>query len=46
MQWHMQAGNITTNIKVEADFTLPKISETNIVMYKNHVDNLLRAYKI
>ena len=22
MQWHMQAGNINTNIKVKVDFTL------------------------
>ena len=31
MQWHTQAGNITTNIKVKVDFTLTKLSAINIV---------------
>ena len=31
MQWHMQAGNITTNIKFKVDFTLPALSATNVV---------------
>ena len=39
MQWHTQAGNITTNIKVEVDFTLPALSPKNVVMYKFHVDD-------
>ena len=39
MQWHMQAGNITTNIKVKVYLTLPKLSETNVVMWKCHVDD-------
>ena len=39
MQWHKQAGNITTNIKVELDFTLPEISATNVVTWKCHVDD-------
>ena len=38
MQWHMQAGNITTNIKVEVDFTLPELSFTDVVTWKCHVD--------
>ena len=25
MQWHTQAGNITNNLEVEFDFTLPKL---------------------
>ena len=31
MQWHTQAVNITTNIKVKIDFTLTELSETNVV---------------
>ena len=38
MQWHMQAGNITTNFKVNVDFTLPALSTTNVVTWKCHVD--------
>ena len=25
MQWHTQAGNITTNFKVKIEFTLPEL---------------------
>ena len=39
MQWHTQAGNITTNLKVKVDFTLPELSATNAVTWKCHVDN-------
>ena len=38
MQCHAQAGNITTNLKVEVDFTLPELSTTNILMLKYNVD--------
>ena len=31
MQWHMQAGNITTNIKVEVNFSLPAPSTKNFM---------------
>ena len=31
MQWHTQAGNITTNLKVKVDFTLPALITTNAV---------------
>ena len=34
----MQAGNITTNIKVEVDFILPELGTTNVVTCKCHVD--------
>ena len=34
MQWHMQAVNVTTNITVKIDFTLPAISTTNVVTRK------------
>ena len=39
MQWHTQVGIITTNIKVEIYFTLPKISATKIVTWNFHVDD-------
>ena len=39
MQWHTQAGNITTNIKVEMDFNLTELSATNIVPWKFHKDD-------
>ena len=31
MQWDTQAGNITTNLRVIIDFTLPALSTTNVV---------------
>ena len=37
MQWHTQAGNITTNLKVNIDFTLPALSTTNVMTWKYHV---------
>ena len=27
MQWHIKYGNITTNIKIKAEFTLPELRE-------------------
>ena len=39
IQWHTQAGNITTNLKVKLDFTLPALSAMNVVMWKFHVDD-------
>ena len=39
MQWNMQAGNITTNIKVKVYFTLPSLSVKNSVTWKCHMDN-------
>ena len=39
MQSNTQAGNITTNLKVEIDFTLPKLSVTNVVTWNCHVDD-------
>ena len=38
MQWHMQDRNITTNIKIKIDFTLPKLRATNVVTWECHVD--------
>ena len=37
MQWHTQAGNITTNIKVEIDFTLTELGVTNVMTWDFHV---------
>ena len=39
MQWHMQAGNITTNIDVKVDFVLPSLSATGFLMWKFHVND-------
>ena len=39
MQWNTQAGNITTNLKVKVDFTLPALSTTNVVTWNCHVEN-------
>ena len=39
MQWHTQAGSITTNLKVKIDFNLPNLSATKIATWKCHVDN-------
>ena len=38
MQCQTQAGNITTNIKVDVDFTLPVIRSTDVVTWKCNVD--------
>ena len=43
MQWHTQAGNITTNIKVKVYFTLPALSMTNVVTWKCHVDDFAKV---
>ena len=39
IQWHTNARNITTNYKVKVDLTLPKLSATNVVTWKFHVDD-------
>ena len=38
MQWNTQAGNITTNINIKIDFTLPALSPTNVVTWNFHVN--------
>ena len=38
MTWHIQAGNITTNIKVKVTFTLPALSTADVVTWICHVD--------
>ena len=37
IQWHTQSGNITTNLKVKIDFTLPELSATKILTWGYHV---------
>ena len=39
MQWHTQAGNINTYLKVKIDLTLPKISAMKIVTWNWHVND-------
>ena len=39
MQWHTQAGNITTNYKATVDFTLPALITMNFMAWKCHVDD-------
>ena len=39
MKCHMQAGTITTNLKVKIYFTLPKLSATKIVTSNCNVDD-------
>ena len=34
MKWRTQDGNITTNLNVNADFTLPALSAKNVVTWK------------
>ena len=47
MQRHMQAGNITTNLKVKVDFTLTRLRATNVVMCKYHIyDSAKSGYDI
>ena len=42
-QWHTQAINITTNIKVNVDFNLAELSAMNVVTWKLHVDNFIKG---
>ena len=39
IQWYTQAVNITTNLKVQVDFTLPALSENIVVTWNCHVDD-------
>ena len=43
MQWNIQSGSITINLKVKIDFTLPKLSATKIMTWDIHGDDFLRA---
>ena len=37
MQWHIQASNIPTNLKVKMYLTLLALSATNVLAWKCHV---------
>ena len=39
MQWHTQAGNITTDLRVKIDLTLPEICVMKIVTWNCHIDD-------
>ena len=39
MQWHTQARNNTTNLRIKVYFTLPALSATNFVTCNCHVDD-------
>ena len=43
MQWQTQARNITTNFKVNVDFTLPALSATNVVTWKCHLEDSVKG---
>ena len=43
MKLHVQAGNITTNLKVEVDFNLTALSKTNVLTWKCHVDDFAKG---
>ena len=38
IQWHTQAGIITTNTNVRIDFTLSRLISTKIMIWNCHVD--------
>ena len=43
MQWHTQAGKITTNIKTEVNVTLPKLIKTNAMTWKCYINDSAKA---
>ena len=43
MKWHMRAVNLTNNVKVKIDFTLPEFSATQIVTWECHVDEYTKG---
>ena len=43
MHWHTHAGNITTNINVKVDFTLPSLIAMNAVTWNCHVDDFAKG---
>ena len=43
MQWNTHAKNITNNLKVKIDFTLPALSATNVVIWNCHVDDFAKG---
>ena len=43
MQWHTQAGNITTNLMDKFYFTLTALSATDVATYNCHMDESARG---
>ena len=43
MQWHTQAGSITTNLEVKTYFNLPKLSTKTIVTWNCHVNDSTKS---
>ena len=43
MQWQTQSGKITTNLKVNVDFTLPALSATNFLTWNCHMDECTKG---
>ena len=43
MQWHIQVGNITTNLKVRIYFNLTELSTAKIVTWNFHVGDSSRV---
>ena len=39
MQWHTQAGIISTDLKVRIDFNLPEYSVKKIMKWECHMDD-------
>ena len=44
IQWHTQAGNITTNLKVKVYLTLPVLRSMNGMMWKCHMDDSSKGW--
>ena len=39
IQYHIQAGKTTTNLKVNIDYTLPELSSTKIFTWNCHLND-------
>ena len=39
IQWNAQSGNITANINIKVNFTLPALNAMNVVTWKFHMDD-------
>ena len=42
MKWHLQAVNITTNLKIKIDFTSLQVSATKVLTWNYHVDDFVK----
>ena len=42
MQWNIQAGKITTNLKVNIEFSLPEVSVTKNATWNFHDDDSIK----